>query len=375
MNLKRKLVNFILLAILACLVFFWLPTYSGLFPAYDVHVYYPLQVFRGWLLSQFPFSIGDVLYFIAGFSLLVTIIKWVGYLFSFRRHKERLAASLLHTINTILAVYLVFMISWGANYYKPALIDSWALTPTRSVQKTTIDTAETKKLALENLITFDRLLVSRLNAYAPHYHTFTLRQLNDRAKSYYYAYTDSKLRTYGVGIKPTLYGYFIERLGVEGYYNPFTGEGQINKGLPAFTMPFLICHEMAHQAGIASEEDANLMAYALGTLVPDSTFRYSCYLNIWLYANNRLYRRDSTMAIKFESELNQLTIAHIDTLDDLSQKYQNQYARASSDLYDNYLKLHDQKDGIKSYGNVVNSAWLLEQKRKSVRSKTINIPF
>jgi hypothetical protein len=267
------------------------------------------------------------------------------------------------------------MLSWGANYYKPSLIDSWSLTPTRPALLTATDTAERKKLALENLVTFDKLLVSRLNAYAPHYQTLTLRQLNDRAKSYYYMYTDSKVKTYGVEIKPSLYGYFIERLGVEGYYNPFTGEGQINKGLPAFTMPFLICHEMAHQAGIASEEDANLMAYALGTLVPDSTFRYSCYLNIWLYTNNRLYRRDSTLALKLESELNTLTTAHIDTLEDLSQKYQNQYARASSDLYDNYLKLQEQKDGIRSYGNVVNSAWLLEQKRKTADSKTINIPY
>jgi hypothetical protein len=182
------------------------------------------------------------------------------------------------------------------------------------------------------------------------------------------------VKQYGLKIKPGLFGYFMRRLGVEGYYNPFTGEGQIDAELPAFTMPFLICHEMAHQAGIASEEDANLMAYALGTTTPDSTFRYSAYLNLWLYANNRLYRRDSTKAKELDSLLNKMTKAHIDTLDQISKKYQSDYTYYSNSLYDNYLKMQDQKEGIRSYSNVVVSAWLLEQKRSINSDSLIRIP-
>ena len=277
-------------------------------------------------------------------------------------------------VNTFLFAYLFFVIGWGANYYKPTLREYWQLTPPDNTAQNGTAKAERKKKALENLTVFDKLLVDRLNTYAPHYHTLLLAEINKRAISYYAAYTDSRVAVHGLHIKPTIYACFIERLGIEGFYNPFTGEGQVNASLPAFIMPFLVCHEMAHQAGIAAEEDANLMAYAIGTITSDSTFRYACYLNIWEYTNRRLYNRDSVTALKHEAMLNKLTTAHLDTLEQISRKYNNEVSRYSNDLYDSYLKMQDQKEGIRSYGNVATSAWLLEQKRMTGTDKLIRIP-
>jgi hypothetical protein len=232
---------------------------------------------------------------------------------------------------------------------------------------------ELRVLQKNNLVAFDSFLVDRINVYAPHYHTLTFREINKRTISYYETYTDSKLTKHGLGVKPTMFGYFMVRIAVEGYYNPFTGEGQIDRELPAFVIPFLVSHEIAHQAGIAAEGDANLMAYALCTATNDSTFQYAAYLQIWLYANNRLYRRDSMLAKKFEAQLNSLTVAHIDTLEQISEKFQNDFAKYSGELYDSYLKMQDQKEGIKSYGTVSGSAWLWEQ-RRAERKGIIHIP-
>ncbi len=374
MNQKGKWISLVLLLVISCLVYFLLPYYSGIIAGYDQYIFYPFQTFRGLLLGHLPFSIGDVLYIAGGVWALVTVIKWVRYIIRFRAAKVLLANSVIRTIKTILFFYLLFITGWGANYYKPSLLQEWGLIHQIPPPQTEIEKAERKKKSLENLIAFNRILVDKLNEYAPGYHSLSLIETDHKAEAIYRTYTDSKVKHYGLKIKPGLFGYFMRRLGVEGYYNPFTGEGQIDAELPAFTMPFLICHEMAHQAGIASEEDANLMAYALGTTTPDSTFRYSAYLNIWLYANNRLYRRDSAKAKEFDSMLNKLTKAHIDTLDQISKKYQNDYARYSTQLYDNYLKMQDQKDGIRSYGNVVVSAWLLEQKRNKSEIGLIVVP-
>jgi hypothetical protein len=217
-------------------------------------------------------------------------------------------------------------------------------------------------------------LLDKLNTYAPHYHSASFREINQKSIEYYIAYTDYRNKWKGLKVKRSLFGRLIQHLEIEGYYNPFTGESQINEHLPAFIMPFVVCHEMAHQAGIAAEGDANLLAYAIGTSANDSSFNYSCYLNIWFYAQARLNRRNHALAKQLESQLNSLTRAQIDTLEQIRKQYVSEFSKYSSDLYDNYLRFHQQRDGIRSYGNVASSAWAWEQRRKMMPDSLILIP-
>jgi Protein of unknown function (DUF3810) len=373
MKLKRKLILMLSMAILLTAALFCFPAFPGLIGWYNYWIFYPVQWVRGLLFGFLPFSIGDIIYIVGGTWLLITLIKWVKYLVKFRIQKRNLLASFLRMINTVLLVYLLFIFGWGANYYKLPLREYWNLNkanpPAASLTKDELKIKNKKDLAA-----FDSLLVINLNNYAPHYYSLSMKTINERAKSYYGRYTDTKLKNFGLGVKRSFFGYFLERAAVEGYYNPFTGEGQIDNGLPAFVMPFLVVHEIAHQAGIAAEGDANLLSYALCTASDDSTFRYSAYLEIWLYTNNRLYRRDTAMAAKFESQLNKLTTTHIDTLEQLSKKYHNEFARCSSEFYDSYLKMQHQTEGIRSYSNVAGSAWLLEQQRSKEQRGVIHIP-
>jgi hypothetical protein len=360
MKFKKKLVIlFIQVAVIAAVTYL-LPRHHDLLLGYDNYIYYPFQSVRGSVLNIAWFSIGDVIYIFWGISLLVILLRWIYFIARFNTYKRLLAASVLKLINTVLFVYLFFFFGWGANYYKPSLAKSWELSLDTTQHKSKEEIGSRDSTLL---VAFNQFLVDKLNAYAPHYHYASFTAINEHAKTYYRDYTDSKVRMQGVGIKPSFFTYFMERIGVDGYYNPFTGEGQINTSLPSFLLPFLLCHEMAHQAGIAAEGDANLMAYTLGTQVNDSSFNYSAYLNIWLYASHRLYRRDSVMAKTMEKQLNTLTIAHIDTLDQISKKYNTDITRYTAEIYDDYLKMQHQKEGLRSYGNVVTSAWLLEQKR------------
>ena len=366
MKYKRKL---ILLAFLIALLVVSIYVLPGFIPFYDHYIFYPFQSFRIIVFGWLPLSIGDVLYVAGGVGLLVTITKWVYFIVKFSANKIRLAASVLNTINTVLFVYCLFIIGWGANYEKPPLREYWGLTI--PVQE---DRAERRKTDSLALIAFDGFLVDKLNSSAQNYHPFSFTEINKRSKACYRAYTDSKVRMYGLDIKRSLFGYYMERMAIDGYYNPFTGEGQVNSSLPAFMMPFVVCHEMAHQAGIAAEGDANLMAYAVATATDDVSFNYSAYLNIWLYTNNRLFRRDSVIAKQFEAQLNKLTTAHIDTLEQLSKKYNNEVSKYGTELYDGYLKMQNQKEGIRSYGNVASSAWQLELQRKNGKAGVISVP-
>ncbi len=359
MHFKRKLfISGILLLLIVCLGWL-LPGNDRLIHLYDVVVFNPLQVVRGFLLNILPFSFGDLLYILGGAWLLATIINMVRYAVKFRVLKYMLAGAGIRLFNTVLCVYLYFIIGWGANYHKDPLGKSWDL----GAKGDTVRLAE-----------FDSLLVDRLNRLAPSYQSLSLREVSKTAAKNYQKYSDSRVGSFGLHIKTSMFSYFLERLAVEGYYNPFTGEGQVSSRLPAFMLPFVVSHEMAHQAGIAAEGDANLMAYAISTMTDDPSFNYSAALNVWLYVDRRLFRKDSTKSKQIAANLNKLTLSHMETLDSLSQLYDNDASRYSSEMFDSYLKMQHQKEGIRSYGSVTAMAWRLEQRRKKGREGVVHVP-
>jgi hypothetical protein len=369
MTLKTKAGILVVLIAVLWVLMFSLSQFEGFVTFYSAHIYPPIQSGRLFVFGFIPFSMGDVFYVLLGVWLLLTIIRWIYYLRKFGAFKDKLAGSVLNTINVALLIYILFLVGWGANYSKPPLGKSWGIPPLKKEEK-----KQRREKDKVSTIAFNRFLVERLNAYAPKYVRLPYDHINDRAVAYYREFTDSKVKQNGLGIKATLFSFFMQRMAVDGYYNPFTGEGQANKQVPLFMMPFILSHEMAHQAGIAAEGDANLMAYALCTRVTDATFRYSAYLNLWLYANNRLYRHDSSLANSYAKQLNPLTRSHLDTLEQISKQYHGSMTRYTSGIYDSYLRMQNQEGGISSYGNVTREAWLLEQGSVKWRHGVIKVP-
>lgn len=326
----------------------------------DVYVFRPFQSFRNSLFNVIPFSIGDVFYFSLGALLTVQLLKLIWYAIKWRTHHQKFISSSLALMICVSIVYLVFLFGWGSNYYNRPLSQAWAL------DNNEWDNA-TKPTA------FDSFLVDRINIYAVAYKPVVFKQVNHQAQAYYNqhaaGYTAQK-----VFVKFSLFGNFMELLNIQGYYNPFTGEAQVNRKLPFFMLPFVICHEMAHQCGIAAEDDANLLSYALCTAVADSNFLYSAYFNIWLYTHAKLKAIDSVKSTLLKDRLNGLTIAHIDTLRQMRKKYKNTFNQYASAFYDGYLKLHQQGEGIGTYNKVTATAWALEEKRKKSGNKMILLP-
>ena len=359
MNFKRRLILSGILVVLLFLALQVFPAAEGIVKAYDRIIYFPFQSIRDVLFGYLPFSAGDAFYILGGFMLLLTIIKWVKYLIKFKQQKMKLASSMLNTLNIALGLYLFFIFGWGANYYKEPLAKTWGLRHEH----------DTVKLA-----EFDSILVSELNTFVVGYHDLNLGDVNKIAVNNYRLYTDTRLTRFGLNIKHSFFGYFLERVAVEGYYNPFTGEGQVSSRLPAFMLPFVVSHEMAHQAGIAAEGDANLMAYAVSKTSDNPAFKYSADLNVWLYIDRRLRRKDSVLADKYKNQLNALTLNHTDILDSLSDLYDNDVSAYTAEMYDNYLKMQQQKDGIKSYSSIVLNAWLWEKQNAVNRQLKLNIP-
>lgn len=79
--------------------------------------------------------------------------------------------------------------------------------------------------------------------------------------------------------KPFYFSGLLSRLGLSGFYVPFTGEPHFNAAQPDFDLPYVIAHEKAHQRGFAREDEANFVAFLVCVNSTDPFVRYSGYLN------------------------------------------------------------------------------------------------
>ncbi|MBO4422830.1 MAG: DUF3810 domain-containing protein [Clostridia bacterium] len=142
---------------------------------------------------------------------------------------------------------------------------------------------------------------------------------------------------------------------IAGVYTFFTGEANININFPDYTLPYTVAHEMAHQRGISREDEANFVAFLVCIESDDDYIRYSAYSNAFEYVASSLYSADSDMykqlyRSKVPTELKNEMTAY----NEFFEKYrENKVANVSEKVNDTFLKVHDQKEGTRSYGLVV----------------------
>ncbi len=82
---------------------------------------------------------------------------------------------------------------------------------------------------------------------------------------------------------------------ISGFYTFFSGEANISTAYPDFTIPFTMAHEMAHQRGIAKEDEANFIAFLVCTESNDSYIKYSGYAELLNYLLDDLYNTDPAL--------------------------------------------------------------------------------
>ena len=76
-------------------------------------------------------------------------------------------------------------------------------------------------------------------------------------------------------VKRIANSWWLTRVGILGFFSPFTGEANVHAFAPAQSLGHAVAHEKAHQRGIAPEDEANFVGY-LACRAADSPFlRYS----------------------------------------------------------------------------------------------------
>jgi hypothetical protein len=148
---------------------------------------------------------------------------------------------------------------------------------------------------------------------------------------------------------------FLLRLGAQGIYLPWTGQGQIDAGLHDLQKPFTYLHEMSHGYGITNEGECNLIAFLVGKDSESNYVRYSAYLSYWRY----LARQMLNVGCHDTDLLSEDLKIDLQAIFEIYDKYPDFFPRFRVTSYDLYLKVQGVEEGMKSYSEIImmNHAW------------------
>ncbi|MCW3093203.1 MAG: hypothetical protein JWP81_4272 [Ferruginibacter sp.] len=307
---------------------------------------YPyIAVFLRGLLGWLPFSLGDILYGMFGLWLLFRLVKSIRLLVKKQRLPSAMIRGMQRVLVLMLLIYIIFNVLWGINYNRKGIASQLGLSM--------------NEYSLEEVKLLNNILLQKVNESSA-----VLLQNPPKVKSSGEIFRSS-MDAYGAlnqqysfinyhpaSIKTSLWGWLGNYVGFMGYYNPFTGEGQVNTTIPKFLQPYTNCHEIAHQLGYAKENEANFVGYLAAAASKDPSFHYSVYLDLFLYANRNLYQTDSASAKTFTKQLQPSVKQDLKDWWRFNNRHKNPVEPVIRWIYGKYLESNQQPSGVLSYDEV-----------------------
>lgn len=354
--LKQRRNQVLIALIIVCILIAVFSRFPVLVEKYYALGIYPsisgsLRVFFGHL----PFSLGDILY-----SLMAIFVLWRLFRFFKRLFKKLMTRNyLIKSAYTLLfigtGIYLLFNLLWGLNYNRRGIASQLGLQPDTSYTGRALDTLAVDLMHKTN--TYRKALGQPVSF--PNQRTL----FNEAEQAYQVVSQRYPFLVYRhKSIKVPVYNKLGSYLGYSGYYNPFTGEAQVNTVLPDILLPYVSCHEMAHQLGYATEDEANFVGFLSATSSSDPLFKYSTYLELFRYANSELWYRDSTLAKANYEALHPWVKEDMAQLRAYFKAHENPFERLTNIFYGWFLKANQQPQGLDTYDKV--TAWLIAYRRK-----------
>ena len=162
-----------------------------------------------------------------------------------------------------------------------------------------------------------------------------------------------QLSGYYPSAKPVFISWILAVQQLCGVYSPFTVEANYNWQMTGYNIPHTICHELSHLRGFMREDEANFIGILACTDSDDWYYRYSGYLMAWVHAGNALAKVDLESYYKLHDQLCEQAVKDLQENNAYWERYEGKVAEVSNQMNDTYLKINAQKDGVQSYGRVV----------------------
>jgi len=348
--------SWVLLIVLTILIK-WASWYPGWIERnYSRGIYPVIAKVQRFLFGWIPFSVGDLFYALLILIIVYKTVQLIKTIFRKRFTRKYFIAGLQQVIFFFLFIYVFFNLLWGLNYNRRGIAYQLDL--------------DVKEYSLADLDTLTNAMQNRVNQYAA-FVTPEQRDLFDKKKVLFNSACDafdSAARQYPFlkykprSIKPSMYSYLGNYLGFQGYYNPFTGEGQVNTTVPRFLEPFVTTHEMAHQLGYGKENEANFVGYLACRYYDEPAFKYSVYYDMYNYSLGEIFRRDTALARAYQDKAHPQVKKDQKEFRDFYRRYKNPVEPIVMWGYGHFLRANNQPAGKRSYNEVV--AWLIAYYKK-----------
>ena len=317
----------------------------------------PLRQALGRFCGLFPFSVAELLCTLGVLAVLAWLIWTVVSVLRQKPRWRTLWQRLSLLLAAALTLYLLLCLLLGASYRADGFQERSGLTARPEAVETLAETTalfagrlrETAALVTRDAdgvfaVPSEEIFSASVDVYRGAEARFPFLRLRD------------------VPPKQALYSRLMSIFNYTGFYFPFTGEAHINTDPPGALIPATIAHEMAHQRGVASEQEANFVAVLACTESGNETYAYSGWLFGFIHLGNALYRWDPDAYWSIAAGLPETVWADLRANDTYWAQFETKAAEVSSAVYDTMLRSYGQSLGVRSYGAVVDLllAWYLQ---------------
>jgi Protein of unknown function (DUF3810) len=345
MKMKKSLVFTLVLVVIAVFIHIYSNDSTRVENQYSTHIYPVISSILRYSFGWLPFSIGDIIYGLVILWLIVKLVKDTRRIFKRQVTLRGFGAGIGKGLRILLVVYIIFNLFWGINYNRKGIASQLQLK---------MEKYKPEDLAMINGLLVDKVNTSKQALVNQNFQYPSKRQLFSKVKG---AYKEAEkiypfLNYHPVSLKPSVWSWVGNYMGFTGYYNPFTGEAQVNTLVPKFLQPFTTCHEVAHQLGYAKEMEANFVGYLSATASKDTLLLYSVYLDLFMYSNRNLFSTDSVAAKNFREKLTPAVAADIKEWRKFSKEHRSPIEPIFRWVYGKYLQGNQQPQGVLSYDEV-----------------------
>ena len=308
----------------------------------------PIHRFLMQLTGKVRFSAAEVIILAFGAVLVIWLAVNLIQLITKPGKRQRLVHIFLGLITVLLGVYAGFCVLWGVYYYGENFEDTTGIAE-REISSDELGTVTEYFAMLANEYA-DRVERDETGLYAGN------RDAILKKSQTLYRETEKVLPGLAgpeVPVKPFFFSRLMSLTDFTGFFFPFTGEANVNTDFPPSQFAATVAHEIAHQRGVAREQEANFCAVLASLNNGDPDYVYSASLMAYTYLGNALYTADHERWEAVYSELDDRIILDFRADQEYWKRYETPVREISNTVYEEFLYSYDQELGLKSYGACV----------------------